>query len=390
MHSPPKSGPGAKDHAVRRILGSFSLITVVMAIVAVSSARNISRSVAASDWVNHTHAVMIEVDAVMGSLQDSEAAVLAYAETGDARSMAEARVAFEKLGEHLELSKALTRYEPAQHEQVLQLEAMVEKRAEYLREILTAKRLDKQESLRSLMAGSSAMLVSGEIRDAVERLDTQEMALLAERDRISYQQGRTTRWTVWWGVGLDVLLITGVAWLIADDILARRKAATALEEANKQLEGKVLERTAELVASNEHLRTENMERRWANQGLDHQLRYNQLIINSIADMVFVVTKAMNISRINPAVVHQTGFEAQDLVGRPFSSIGKESGGSGGATLAEAMGRGLDEGRDLRNQAVVILTKSGLQMPVRLALFPLRDRDRVVGGVVILEVVSKQA
>ena len=107
-------------------------------------------------------------------------------------------------------------------------------------------------------------------------------------------------------------------------------------------------------------------------------------------MVFVVTKAMNISRINPAVVHQTGFEAQDLVGRPFSSIGKESGGSGGATLAEAMGRGLDEGRDLRNQAVVILTKSGLQMPVRLALFPLRDRDRVVGGVVILEVVSKQA
>jgi PAS domain S-box-containing protein len=234
------------------------------------------------------------------------------------------------------------------------------------------------------------MLVSGEIRDAVEKLDDQEMALLAERDRVSYQQARTTRWTVWWGVGLDLLLIAGVAWLISDDIVARRKAATALEEANAQLERKVLERTAELVASNEHLRTENMERRWANQGLDHQLRYNQLIINSIADMVFVVTKAMNISRINPAVVHQTGFEAQDLVGRPFSSIGKEMAASGGTPLADAMGRGLDEGRDLRDQAAVILAKSGKQIPARLALFPLRDRDRVVGGVVILEIVSKQA
>jgi len=79
---------------------------------------------------------------------------------------------------------------------------------------------------------------------------------------------------------------------------------------NRLLERKVQEDAADLAAANERLSIENLERCWINQALEHQLRYDRLIVNSINDLVFVLTKTMNISRINPAVVHLSGWELQ--------------------------------------------------------------------------------
>ena len=63
---------------------------------------------------------------------------------------------------------------------------------------------------------------------------------------------------------------------------ARRRAVTTLETANRDLDAKVRERTAELVASNEQLTIENLERRWANQALEHQHRKEAERLNALA------------------------------------------------------------------------------------------------------------
>ncbi len=97
---------------------------------------------------------------------------------------------------------------------------------------------------------------------------------------------------------------------------------------NRELELKVKEHAANLAAANEKLSIENLERAWVNQALEHQLRYNQLIINSISDSVFVLTKALNISRINPAVIHLTGFEQEELINVPLSDSSASRRGRG--------------------------------------------------------------
>jgi PAS domain S-box-containing protein len=195
-----------------------------------------------------------------------------------------------------------------------------------------------------------------------------------------------TRWTVWTGVVLDFLLLAGAAWLIRDDLAARRSAASALRAANNQLEAKVSERTAELFSANELLTAENLERSWSNQGLEHQLNYNNLIINSINDLVMVLTKATNISRVNPAVVRVTGFEPHELINRPFASLAQLT-HAGTAPMVDPVAQAMKDGRDLRDQGATVLDKLGRRIPVEVALFPLRDRDKVVGGVVILQVIS---
>ena len=105
--------------------------------------------------------------------------------------------------------------------------------------------------------------------------------------------------------------------------------------------------------------------------------------------MYVLTKALNISRINPAVAQQAGWEPQDLANKPFSSIvrlsGEDRGGPGG--LGDPMAQALEAGQYLRDQSAVLEDKRGRGLPVRLALYPLRDGDKVVGGGVILRVTS---
>jgi len=381
-----------KDHTVKRILGSFLLIFAVVVYVAIASVRNINREMTGSDWVNHTHEVILEVNGALSDIRSADAAVLSYVAAGDARSKAECKEIFADLDEQLGVARDDTRHEAVQHEEIVQLIGLCNARVDFDRSVLAARQSNDLQTVRSLLASDAGVGATHEIQRLVGKVTAAEMELLAERDHASYDQGQTTRVTVWSGVVLDFVLFAGVAWVIWSDIVARRRAAAALQEANQQLENRVQERTAELASANDRLRSENLERRWANQTLVHQLHYNQLIINSISDLVFVLTKSMNISRINPAVVHLVGREPPDLINQPLSSVVRldldRSGGA--APLVDPLSQALAEGRDLRDLPAVVEDKMGRKTPVTLTIYPLRDRDKVVGGIVILQIAPKSS
>ncbi|MSU65701.1 MAG: PAS domain-containing protein [Opitutus sp.] len=373
------------DPTIRRVLIFFLFISAVLIGVAVAAVKNISRSVATSDWVNHTHAVILESEALRSSLQAGDGAMRTYVLTGEARDQAAARGAFADVAEHLEVAKALTRQEPAQSQQRAEIESLSSRRIAFGREVLAARQDGGVDGARTLLIADAGGEAVREIMRKLDRLKSDEMALLAERDTASYLQAQTTRWVVWLGVALDVLLLGGAGWLIRDDLATRRRLAAALQETNEQLEIKVQARTAELAKANTELSSENLERQWANQALEHQLRYNELIINSITDLVFVVTKAMNVTRVNPAVILLTGLEAAKMINQPLSRVARLVGAGGDAPMLDPIIQALKNGRDLRDQPALVEDVRGHLTPVRFTLFPLRDKDKVVGGVVTLQI-----
>jgi CHASE3 domain sensor protein len=377
--------PSVPDRTLRRVLMFFAAIAAVLVVAVVVAVRNINRAERGADWVNHTHAVILEIDGVLASTHASDSALRTFLMTGDPRDQAAGREAIGALGEHLAIAKALTRDEPAQHAEVLQLETLAHPRIDLMQRVLAAARTDPAQAIRTLTAADATTATVGEIRRAVEKLKSEEMALLAERDTAAYLQAQATRWTVWLGVALDGLLLGGAAWLIRDDLRARRLAAAALTEANARLETRVRERTADLVATNEKLAAENLEQRWAHQAAEHQLRYYQNVFNALNDLVFIVTKALNVSRVNPAVVTVTGREPSALIDQPLAQFVQLAGDPAGQL--DPVARALREGRELRGQMASITDAHGRPAAVRLTLFPVRDRDKVVGGVVVLEVLA---
>jgi PAS domain S-box-containing protein len=372
--------PAAPDRTIRRVAAFFLAVAAVLVGVAVVSVRNIAGARAASDWVNQTHALILELDGIDLDFQAAEGSLRAYVATGDAGDLRTARELLSALAEHVEVARALARADAPLAARIERVATLATQRAEAARALIAARQSGQPAA--PLLAADAWIAAGPAIKAEVAKLKEEQMALLAARDTEQFLQAQTTRWTVWAGVVLNLILLAGVVWLIRDDHAARNRAAQVLADANRQLEAKVAERTADLTAANQRLQTENLERRWAAQAIEHQLRYNQLIVDSITDLVFVLTKNLNISRVNPAVVHTTGREPAEMINRPLSDFVLPVSPAGGQ-FADPLAQALREGRDLRDLPARLQDKRGDWHPAPCTVFPLRDGNKVVGGIAIL-------
>jgi PAS domain-containing protein len=98
-------------------------------------------------------------------------------------------------------------------------------------------------------------------------------------------------------------------------------------------------------------------------------------------MVFVISRALNVSRINPAVVHQTDWQAQDLIAQSIQRVLQLPTEAGGASEQNPLSQAMRDGREIQDRPAILTTRSGRTIPVRFSLVPLHDQDKVVGGVV---------
>ena len=177
MADPTSPLPPAHEWTVGLVLALFALVSAVLIAVVAIAVRNINRTESSNDWVNHTHAVIIEIDGVLGILHGGDGAMRTFAMTGDARDRAASRGAVSALSEHMEIAKALTRDEPVQNAQILAIETLANQRADLAQRVPTAGQTDRAQPVRLLVTADATMATTSEIRSAAEKLKAEEMAL---------------------------------------------------------------------------------------------------------------------------------------------------------------------------------------------------------------------
>jgi len=371
-----------KENIEKRVIGLFFLMLVILVGVAWAAVNNIQKSKDKAAWVNHTHAVLQEASDISGFLHSGDASLRAYLLTGNKRDQTDYQAAYNAMVVEIDLAKALTRgdrTEEAQQNEFLKLEKLIAQHIASVRTLVLARNQGGVESARQAADAHPDAEAIGEIDHLIASLKQLENGLLSQRDQEAKKQALDTTRLIYAGVVVNFALLLFASVLIRDDLKSRRVAATAMADANAQLEAKVQERTAELVKSNQSLKKENLERRWSYQALDHQFRYNQLIVNAISEMVLVISKALNVSRVNPSVTHVTQWEPEDLISQSIERMLQVPADGPANPIISA----LNEGRELQERPAVILTKSGSSIPVRFNLVPLRDDNKVVGGVVTI-------
>jgi len=360
-------------------LAGFAVITTA----AVYALRTVNGAMAGSDWVNHSYAAIFQCEQIIASLQQADGLMRTSALTGDARDQATCREAFEELAEHFASAKALMRDQPEAVLMLGKLEARAREREALAQELFAARRAGQTERVTALLAGDSGFAALASVRLGLEKVRDAEFDQLTRRDHAAYLQAQSTRWVVGIGIAINFTLLGLGVWLLRDTLATRQRAAAQLQLANDRLEERVAERTAELQHTNAGLRAENLERRWLGASQDHQLRYHQLIVDSVDDLVLVITRAQNLTRINPAVVHVTGRNEEALLTRPLAEVVTVplDPGSG----LNPLDRALAEGRELRRLPAEVQGPGGRRIPARLTLVPLRDQDKVVGAVVVVRI-----
>jgi PAS domain S-box-containing protein len=369
----------------------FLLILTMVAAVTFAAFNNVHDSALAADWVNHANAVQSEADALDAALNAGQAATLSFVLTANGRDRESARLAFASAAEHLEVGKALTRGDTGQNNEFLQMEPIVAKESAFSRALVEAFTKSGVDAARRLAVARDAEPGLAELRAHVSRLKETQMEFLRLSDKRAFELAEVTRAVVITGAVLNILILVFTLYLIRRDLASRRRAASILEDSNKHLEATVQERTAHLVAANEALVQKNLEQGWSSQAAEHQLRFAQLILNTVSDLIIVVSRAVNISLVNPAVEGRTGFESKELVGRPLDLI-LQTGGADGDNKgggSDPIRTCLKNGHDLLDSPGALLSRDGQKAPMLFCVFPLREKNKVVGGVITVRV-SRQS
>jgi len=383
-----------KDATLKRLAYVFLFISAVLIAIALLAVRNIRLTAAASDWVNHTHSLIERIDNTRSGLLRSEATLRAYAATSESSDLLTLNRALGDMRSELDLALLMAdeHSEPELHARLQEIDTLGKSHTGLARKIIAARQADDAPVLRRELDSFARSDTGGEIEQGLAFVKSRLLARLTERDTQLYLQVQSTRWAIWSGVALDLLLLGGAGWLIRDDLANRRRAATALEEANAQLEVKVKERTAELQAANQQLSLDNLERQWANQALEHQLHYNHRIVECVSDLVVVLTKAGHITRVNTAVLRFSGWDASDLVKEPFDKLVRLTGATEHAiadsnALNKRIADAMKDGRDLVDQVGLALGCDGREAAARVSLYPLRDQNKIIGGILTLRLTA---
>ncbi len=102
------------------------------------------------------------------------------------------------------------------------------------------------------------------------------------------------------------------------DVTERNRATAALQKSHEELELRIRERTADILAMNEALQEEILERRWAEDSLVQAIERANLIYRVIPSAIFTVDTERRVTSWNNKAESLTGYSAEEMMGKPCS------------------------------------------------------------------------
>jgi PAS domain S-box-containing protein len=206
-----------------------------------------------------------------------------------------------------------------------------------------------------------------------EALHKPGVALYRSEFRLRHKDGS---WRTFECVGKNLLDNPAVAGLVVNsrDITERTQAEAALQQAYKELERRVEERTAELAEANARLRQEISERQQAEAEL---IRLSTAVKMS-TDSIVICDLEGKIIDVNEATLKMYGTtEKSDLLGKSaFEIIVPDDRAKAVAGREETLEQGF-----LRNREYQIILKDGSTIPVEMSVALMKDTDGNVVGFV---------
>jgi len=133
------------------------------------------------------------------------------------------------------------------------------------------------------------------------------------------------------------------------------------------------------------------KRRKAEAALQRLSHQNKLILESIAEGIYGFDLQGNITFVNPAAVKLTGWEAEELMGRPQHDILHHSRSDGTRYPSKEcqVCAALKDGAVHHVTDEIFWKKDGTSFPVEYISTPLLEEEGIVGGVVTFQDISER-
>lgn len=364
----------------KKLFAGLVVALLIVAMMAVAAIQNNARQAESAAWVNQTHAFLLENNAILSSLYAAEAAQRTYLLTGDdgARQLTLQR--FAEVDEHLKVAARLALENPAQTQRLETLANLLQKQIDANKQSAQL-RVQNITAAASIFTNAAVRANLVQIQRNIAEGKAAEDNLLLEREQKLQRHTVRTEQILYVGGALNVLLLGFGFYLVRHDLNLRRRAAAALQAANESLEIKVRERTAELAAANENLQLENLEQKWGQAVLGRLVRHHELILNSIREAIFVISRNGHIISSNAAAVALTGLEGNQIAGKSIADFVFQSLDAPKAWDQSILYASVKHGAPMETMRAYLRNQGGAPILVRVACHPTRDNENLTGAVV---------
>ena len=335
--------------SIRKLIGRGALLGLLIALgiigvngfVAYQHTRALYND---ADWVDHTHTVLHELEAIYSDLLDAESAQRGYNLTGDDAFRDPYRAVIGQIDDRIETLFSLTSDNPLQQERMNRLQQAVAVELASLKDkIALPPEPDGRPSQKLVLnRGRRAM---SDVRALIDEMEQTERTLLASRiemTRESYHRAITS-FAITSGLAAIILIVGYV--LVRRDLVARQIEEDKAQEA---------------------------------------ARFNRLLLESTGEGIYGIDAHGKCTFINQAGAKMLGYEVEELMGKHSHTTVHHTRPDGTpypesdcpiykASRARKRGVRVDD--------ELFFRKDGSSFPVEYASYPMREDGEAIGAVV---------
>lgn len=221
----------------KKILTGVVICSVILFSIAFISFYNSEKFKETNQWVNHTHEVLFEFQQVLVYCTDAATGERGFIITGNERYLEPYTNASTQINEHLAKVKALTKDNPRQQKNVLDIQKLANRLTERLSANIEIRRTAGFEKAQLIEATDSSKSILDNIRKEIRDARVIEDSLLVQRKQDSEKDARNfNSISIILAVTIAIVLIS-VYLIIISNFKALRQAKTEAINKNTILEG---------------------------------------------------------------------------------------------------------------------------------------------------------
>jgi len=213
-----------------KIATGFGLALVIFVIVGVVSYRGTTRLIEAYDWRKHTYAVLAQLEGTLSFLKDAETGQRGYVITGEESYLEPYQTALGKIDENVQAVRKLTEDNPSQQRRLDALEPLMKNKLAELKETIDLRRTKGFEATNQHIKIGAGKTLMDDIRKVVGQMESEEEALLRQREDQAKNDARNAKSTIIFGTlaALAVAMLAG--FIITGNISPPLQKLTAVAE----------------------------------------------------------------------------------------------------------------------------------------------------------------
>lgn len=168
----------------------FVVTVLVLAFVGILSYREIHSLIAAQRWVNHSHEILRDIEAIRARVSDSERIQSLFLATGNPKDLQTESRNLHEIQMRIEHLRTLTLDNSAQNNRVVELERSSDQRANWWQATVRSIQDHRQQRAKTSELLSTEGLEAGAIRDSLGQMAAEEGRFLQDRVRESEARSR--------------------------------------------------------------------------------------------------------------------------------------------------------------------------------------------------------